>query len=32
MMVSVGDVTTWDTGCDLERQSKKVMEDAAEAW
>ena len=31
-MVSVGDVTTWDTGCDLERQSKKVMEDAAEAW
>ena len=31
-MVSIGDVTTWDTGCDLERQSKKVMEEAAEVW
>ena len=31
-MVSIGDVTTWDTGCDLEHQSKKVMEEAAEVW
>ena len=31
-MVSIGDVTTWGTGCDLERQSKKVMEEAAEVW
>lgn len=31
-MVGIGDVTTWDTGCDLERQSKKVMEEAAEVW
>ena len=30
-MVSIGDVTTWDTGCDLERQSKKVMEEAVKA-
>lgn len=31
-MVSIGDVTTWGTGCDLEHQSKKVMEEAAEVW
>lgn len=31
-MVGIGDVTTWDTGCDLEHQSKKVMEEAAEVW
>ena len=31
-MVGIGDVTTWDTGCDLESQSKKVMEEAAEVW
>lgn len=31
-MVNIGDVTTWDTGCDLEHQSKKVMEEAAEVW
>lgn len=31
-MVSIGDVTTWDTGCDIWKQAAKVTEEAIEVW
>ena len=31
-MVKVGNVTTWDTGCDIWKQAAKVTEEAIEVW
>ena len=30
MSVHIGDVTTWDTGCTLDEQAQKVLEEANE--
>lgn len=31
-MISVGDVTTWPTGCTEYEQARKVWEEAQEVW
>lgn len=31
-MVHINDVTTWPTGCTLDRQAAKIMEEAHEIW